>query len=68
MVEYIWHFILPAFALVAFAVMDRTAQTDPWDRTGAWWRRFWHDSPMWPVNGYYECRECGRRHRVDWHD
>jgi hypothetical protein len=31
------------------------------------WCRFMHtEPPMWPSHGRYECRTCGRRHRVCW--
>ena len=30
------------------------------------WCRLMHTEPMWPSHGYYECRTCGRRHRVCW--
>jgi len=31
-------------------------------RAGATWCNLAHDSLMWPVHGYYECRTCGRRY------
>ena len=30
------------------------------------WCRLMHTEPMWPSHGQYECRTCGRRHRVCW--
>jgi len=30
------------------------------------WCRLMHAAPMWPAHGQYECRTCGRRHRVCW--
>jgi hypothetical protein len=30
------------------------------------WCRLMHAEPMWPTHGQYECRTCGRRHRVCW--
>jgi len=30
------------------------------------WCRLMHTEPMWPSHGRYECRTCGRRHRVCW--
>jgi hypothetical protein len=30
------------------------------------WCRLMHTAPMWPSHGQYECRTCGRRHRVCW--
>lgn len=30
------------------------------------WCRLMHAEPMWPSHGHYECRTCGRRHRVCW--
>ena len=35
-------------------------------RFGTLWCSFLHDSPMWPIRGHYECRTCGRQHRVPW--
>lgn len=40
-------------------------------RLGLRWCRLAHRgkrAPMWPVNGRYECRDCGRMHRVYWED
>jgi hypothetical protein len=30
------------------------------------WCKVMHRAPMWPSHGQYECRTCGRRHRVCW--
>jgi hypothetical protein len=30
------------------------------------WCKLMHSEPMWPSHGQYECRACGRRHRVCW--
>jgi hypothetical protein len=30
------------------------------------WCNLMHAEPMWPTHGQYECRRCGRRHRVCW--
>jgi hypothetical protein len=30
------------------------------------WCKLMHSEPMWPSHGQYECRTCGRRHRVCW--
>jgi hypothetical protein len=30
------------------------------------WCHAMHPSPMWPVNGEYQCRQCFRRYRVPW--
>ena len=30
------------------------------------WCRLMHTEPMWPSHGQYQCRTCGRRHRVCW--
>jgi len=40
----------------------------PRSRIGRLWCTLVHDSPMWPVHGYYECRICGRRYPafVEW--
>jgi hypothetical protein len=35
-------------------------------KMGMLWCSLVHDSPMWPIHGQYECRLCGRRHRVPW--
>lgn len=35
-------------------------------RLGEMWCDLMHDAPMWPIHGQYECRTCGRRHRVGW--
>ena len=32
------------------------------------WCRLMHTEPMWPAHGHYECRRCGRRHRVCWEE
>jgi hypothetical protein len=26
------------------------------------WCSLMHESIMWPIHGYYECRSCGRRY------
>ena len=33
---------------------------------GTLWCSFLHNSPMWPIRDHYECRACGRQHRVPW--
>ncbi len=35
-------------------------------RFGMLWCSFLHNSPMWPIRDHYECRTCGRQHRVPW--
>jgi hypothetical protein len=30
------------------------------------WCKLMHKEPMWPSHGKYQCRTCGRRHRVSW--
>lgn len=30
------------------------------------WCKLMHTEPMWPSNGQYECRKCGRRYSVCW--
>ena len=35
-------------------------------RIADFWCRLMHTEPMWPSHGQYECRTCGRRHRVCW--
>jgi hypothetical protein len=35
-------------------------------RIATLWCRLMHTEPMWPSHGEYECRTCGRRHRVCW--
>jgi len=37
-----------------------------WERIRARWCAAMHDTPMWPINGQYECRRCGRHHAVPW--
>ena len=37
-------------------------------RIGTFWCRLMHAELMWPSHGQYECRTCGRRHRVSWDD
>jgi hypothetical protein len=32
------------------------------------WCKLMHTEPMWPSHGQYECRKCGRRHRVGWEE
>ena len=36
------------------------------DRIGDAWCSLMHDSPRWPIHGYYECGVCGRRYLVPW--
>lgn len=33
---------------------------------GFLWCRLMHDAPMWPFRNSYQCRVCGRTHRVQW--
>jgi hypothetical protein len=35
-------------------------------KIAGFWCRLMHSEPMWPSHGQYECRTCGRRHRVCW--
>jgi hypothetical protein len=35
-------------------------------RIADFWCKLMHTEPMWPSHGQYQCRECGRRHRVGW--
>jgi hypothetical protein len=30
------------------------------------WCKMWHQSPMWPSHGHYQCRTCGREYPVPW--
>jgi hypothetical protein len=30
------------------------------ERIGTTWCTLAHDSLLWPIHGYYECRSCGR--------
>lgn len=30
------------------------------------WCRLMHTESMWPSHGQYQCRTCGRQHRVCW--
>jgi hypothetical protein len=42
-------------------------QTHRWiDRTRRLWCRLFHDQPMWPVSGRYQCRVCLIYHDVCW--
>jgi hypothetical protein len=41
---------------------------DPQDTLGSLWCSLAHEAPMWPIHGHYECRTCGRLHRVPWAD
>lgn len=36
------------------------------EKLGDIWCEVVHDSPMWPIHGEYECRQCGRHHQVVW--
>src|SRR5690349_2390757 len=36
------------------------------ERIADLWCRLMHTALMWPSHGQYECRTCGRRHRVCW--
>jgi hypothetical protein len=36
------------------------------DTFGSLWCSLVHQAPMWPIHGHYECRTCGRLHRVPW--
>jgi hypothetical protein len=40
----------------------------PQARIAVLWCNWMHSAPMWPAHGQYECRICGRRHRVCWDD
>jgi hypothetical protein len=36
-------------------------------RIADFWCKLMHaEGLMWPAHGQYECRSCGRRHRVCW--
>lgn len=35
-------------------------------KLGDLWCRLMHTSPMWPIHGSYQCRECGRSYPVPW--
>jgi hypothetical protein len=35
-------------------------------KLGAMWCEVMHNSPMWPINGQYQCRTCGRVYPVQW--
>ena len=36
------------------------------ERIADLWCKWMHTAPMWPAHGQYECRICGRHHRVCW--
>ncbi|PWT97860.1 MAG: hypothetical protein C5B51_30600 [Terriglobia bacterium] len=31
-----------------------------------YWCRAMHSRTMWPINGHYECQQCGRVFPVEW--
>jgi len=33
---------------------------------GRFWCKLTHRDPMWPIHGYYLCRECLRQYPVQW--
>ena len=33
---------------------------------GRIWCKLMHGDPMWPIHGYYLCRECLRQYPVQW--
>src|ERR1700684_978136 len=35
-------------------------------KLGAVWCGLMHNSPMWPIHGQYQCRDCGRTYPVQW--
>jgi len=35
-------------------------------RLKEFWCELMHASVMWPIDGHYECRTCGRRFEVPW--
>jgi hypothetical protein len=37
-------------------------------RIADFWCKLMHTEPMWPSHGQYQCRKCGRRHRVGWEE
>jgi len=42
-------------------------QSRKWvNRTKDIWCELFHDKPMWPVNGRYQCGHCFRYHPVRW--
>ena len=40
----------------------------PQARIADFWCKLMHTEPMWPSHGQYQCRKCGRRHRVGWEE
>jgi hypothetical protein len=36
------------------------------EKLGEVWCGLMHDAAMWPINGQYECRTCGRHYPVPW--
>jgi hypothetical protein len=37
-------------------------------RIADFWCKLMHTEPMWPSHGQYQCRTCGRWHRVCWEE
>ena len=35
-------------------------------KLGTLWCALMHASPMWPIHGEYQCRDCGRHYPVPW--
>ena len=36
------------------------------EKLGTAWCVLMHDSPMWPIHRYYQCRSCGRHYPIPW--
>ena len=45
---------------------QRKFRPNLFQRLGMRWCRLMHSAPMWPVNGHYQCRSCGRSYDVPW--
>lgn len=51
----------------AYARVMHVQQTYKWvERARDLWCEAFHDEPMWPINGKYQCRSCLRYHVVRW--
>jgi len=37
-----------------------------WLKMAQGWCRLMHNSPMWPINGRYQCRRCFQYHPIAW--
>lgn len=47
-------------------IMVSERSQNPLEKARDFWCQLFHDEPMWPVNGHYQCRRCLRYHPVSW--